>query len=268
MLRGGELAALGHTPAPRPASERRLGLLASVQFAAASAKRRERTHKQRHKLGRLPKDWLLRVHRKSKAGIYGAAIALGILIPVRPSEIANRVDVKLDASGALTFEIKGSKVQAKGSGVAAHVNGIGQPVRWLTLSAVDPARQEVFDWLRELVRAGNGKLSIGNGLSARAISSAFRSTSRTVFKSNSAPPSFYLLRHAACSELKAAHLDAEYIAFGMGHTSVASQKAYGTRTQGSGGYVISTGALAAVRARPVRPRPCGRLTPKRGRCPS
>ncbi len=74
-------------------------------------------------------------------------MAVGILIPIRPEEISNRVRVKIGSTGALLFEVKGSKLRGKGSGIASHVEGIGQPVRWLTPSAVDPARQEDFDWL-------------------------------------------------------------------------------------------------------------------------
>lgn len=243
----GELDALCQYDERLPAIERRLAFLASVQFDAGSAKRRDKTHKQRHKLGRLPKDWLLRVHRQSKTGIYGEAFALGILVPVRPSEIAQRVCVMLDASGAMTFEIKGSKVRAKGSGIAAHVSGIGQPVRWITLSAVDPARQEVFDWLHDRLKTNNGELSIGAGLSSRGISSAFRAMSRRIFPRYKHPPSIYSLRHAACAELKATNAAKEVIALGIGHSSTGSQKLYGAYGQGSGKYIFSARGLNPIR---------------------
>lgn len=230
-----------------PAIEHRLAVLAAARFDPARVGRRNKTHKQRHKLGRLPDHWLAQVHRRTRGGLYGEAVALGILIPVRPEEVANRVRVKLDASGALAFEVQGSKLRERGSGVAAHVAGIGQPVRWLTLAAVDPARQEVFDWLRERVRANGGKLTIGNGISASGLGSAFRAMSRRLFAGYKSPPSFYALRHAACAELKAAGIGPQAVAQGMGHASELSQKAYGTRAQGSGGYAVETAA-----ARPVR----------------
>lgn len=231
-----------------PGIERRLAFLTAARFDPARVGRRNKTHKQRHKLGRLPDDWLAQVHRRTQGGIYGEAVALGILIPVRPEEVASRVRVKLDASGALLFEVQGSKVREHGTGVAAHVQGIGQPLRWLTVAAVDPARQEVFEWLRERVRASGGKLSIGSGISARGLSSAFRSMSRRLFAGYKSPPSFYALRHAACAELKAAGLDAQAVARGMGHASELSQKAYGTWAQGSGGYAVETAAAKPVRA--------------------
>ncbi len=231
-----------------PSIEQRLAFLMAARFDPARVGRRNKTHKQRHKLGRLPDDWLALVHRRTRGGIYGEAVALGILIPVRPEEVASRVRVKLDSSGALLFEVQGSKLRERGSGIASHVEGIGQPQRWITLSAVDPARQEAFEWLRERVRANGGKLTVGDGLTARGISSAFRSMSRRLFARYKSPPSFYALRHATCAELKAAGLDAQAVARGMGHASELSQKAYGTWSQGSGGYAIETAAARPVRA--------------------
>jgi integrase len=224
---------------------------------------------QRHKLGRLPADWISRVHTRTRNGKYGEAVAVGILIPVRPEEIANRIRVKLDATGALMFEVCGSKLRDRGSGIASHVEGIGQPMRWLTLSSVDPARQAAFDWLRDRVIADGGTLTVGKGLSAADICSAFRSMSRRVFPRHQSPPSFYALRHAACAELKASGLDASEIAQGMGHSSVLSQKVYGMRSQGSGGYVIQANAVNEVRAKcrptaPCQPSPHARPSPPAG----
>lgn len=243
----GELEALCLYDEQLPAIEQRLSLLAGMRFDPSRVNRRDKTHMQRHKLGRLPKDWISRIHQRTRDGIYGEAVALGILIPIRPEEIANRVRVKLDDAGALVFEVKGSKLKEKGSGVAAHVEGIGQPMRWLTLSAVDPARQEAFDWLRDRVQTNGGKLTIGNGLSARGICSAFRSMSKRLFPRLLSPPSFYALRHAACAELKASGIGAKAVAQGMGHASALSQKAYGIRLQGSGCYAIETKSLEPIR---------------------
>jgi integrase len=227
--------------------ESRLACLAALRFNPAQATRRDKTHMQRHKLGRLPDDWISRVHAQTRGGKYGEAVVVGILIPVRPEEIANRIRVKLDASGALLFEVKGSKLRDTGSGIASHVEGIGQPLRWLTLTAVDLARQEAFDWLRDRVIAEGGTLTVGKGISASGVCSAFRSMSRRLFDRSKSPPSFYALRHAACAELKASGLGAEEVAQGMGHASALSQRAYGIRSQGSGGYVVETTASAPVR---------------------
>ena len=217
------------------AIEQRITMLGSVRFDASQAARRDKTHMQRHKLGRLPKDWISQVHDRTKGGKYGEAVALGILIPVRPEELANRI------------RVKGSKLREKGSGVASHVKGIAQPVRWLTLSAVDPARQDAFDWLRDRVAAGGGTLTVGKGMSASGVCSAFRAMSRRLFHSRKTPPSFYALRHAACAELKASGLDTAGVARGMGHASALSQKVYGTLAQGSGGYVIEASAPVPIR---------------------
>ena len=230
-----------------PEIECRLLHLASLKFDAKKVARRDKTHMQRHKLGRLPADWISQVHASTLGGKYGEAIAVGILIPIRPEEISNRVHVKMDNTGALLFEVKGSKLRDKGSGVAAHVDGVGQPMRWLTLSAVDPARQETLDWLRDRVIASGGSLMVGKGLSASGICSAFRAMSRRLFPRHKSPPSFYALRHAACAELKASGIGLQKIAQGMGHASELSQKVYGTRSQGSGGYNIHVAAIQPAR---------------------
>ena len=243
----GDIEALCIYDETLPAIEQRMAVLGALRFDASQTARRDKTHMQRHKLGRLPNDWLSRVHDRTKGGKYGEAVAVGILIPVRPEELAIRIRVKLDASGALLFEVKGSKLREKGSGVASHVEGIGQPVRWLTLSAVDPGRQEAFNWLRERVASGGGTLTVGKGISASGVCSAFRAMSRRLFPRRKSPPSFYALRHAACAELKASGLDVAEVAKGMGHASALSQKAYGTLAQASGGYVIAASAPMPVR---------------------
>jgi len=244
----GDIEALCIYDEKLPEIKCRISFLGSVKFDPTKITRRDKTHMQRHKLGRLPVDWISRVHDRTRDGKYGEAVAVGILIPVRPEEISNRVRVKLDDSGALLFEVKGSKLRDMGSGIAAHVEGIGQPLRWLTLSKVDPARQETFDWLRARVIANGGTLTVGKGLSASGMCSAFRSMSRRLFSRSKSPPSFYALRHAACAELKSAGLTLEEIAQGMGHASTASQKTYGTRSQGSGRYGVEASATACVRA--------------------
>lgn len=243
----GDIEALCIYDEKLPEIECRLFHLTSLKFDPAMVARRDKTHMQRHKLGKLPVDWISQIHQRTVSGRYGEAVAVGILIPIRPEEISNRVRVKIDDSGALLFEVKGSKLREKGSGVAAHVEGIGQPLRWLTLSAVDPRRQEVFDWLRDRVQAGGGKITIGGGLSAGGLCSSFRAMSRRLFARSKSPPSFYALRHAACAELKASGIGQTEISQGMGHASELSQKAYGTHSQGSGCYEVKATASAPVR---------------------
>lgn len=250
----GDIEALCIYDEKLPEIECRLLHLAALKFDAAKVVRRDKTHMQRHKLGRLPADWISQVHASTRDGKYGDAVAVGILIPIRPEEISNRVRVKIDGTGALHFEVKGSKLRDKGSGIAAHVDGIGQPTRWLTLSAVDPARQETLDWLRDRVIASGGSLTVGKGLSASGLSSAFRAMSRRLFKGRKSPPSFYALRHAASAELKAAGFDAEVVARGMGHASTLSQRVYGMRSQGSGDYDIEIKSSDPVRCHHIHQR--------------
>ena len=244
----GDIEALCIYDETLPSIENRIQMLSALRFADNTTVRRDKTHCQRNKLGRLPVDWIGRIHARTKEGIYGEAIAVGILIPVRPEEITNRINVKFDTDGALRFEVKGSKLRERGSGIASHVEGIGQPVRILRLSAVDIGRQDVFDWLSKKITENGGEISIGKGLSASGICSAFRSMSRREFNRQKSPPSFYALRHAACSELKASGISLEEVAEGMGHSSVLSQKVYGMRSQASGGYVIEATASRPVRA--------------------
>ena len=198
-------------------------------------------------LNHCPKFRVHFMHTRTRGGKYGEAVAIGILIPVRPEEISNQVRVKLDDSGAMQFEVKGSKLRKKGSGIAAQVEGIGQPMRWITLMAVDPIRLQTFNWLRDQVVANGGSLTVGKGLSASGICSAFRSMSGRLFDRSESPPSFYALRHAACAELKASGIGEQAVAQGMGHASVLSQKAYGTRSQGSGKLMVMTEAIHPVR---------------------
>jgi hypothetical protein len=245
----GDIGALCIYDEALPAIEGRISMLRSLRFDATKAERRDKTHMQRHKLGRMPGDWIARVHSSTRDGKYGDAVAVGILIPVRPEEVANRIRVKLNAAGALVFDVAGSKLRDKGAGIAAHVDGIGQPVRWLTLSAVDPARQETMDWLKARVLASGGSLTIGRGVSASGLCSAFRAMSRRLFFRHKSPPSFYALRHAASAELKASGASVEEVAQGMGHASSLSQKAYGMRSQASGGYSITAAASRPVRVK-------------------
>lgn len=230
----------------------RLAFLSSRSFTQALLLRRHRPKQQRGKLGRLPADWIERMHRRTRTGKYGHAVAAGALIPLRPAEIAERVRVSLEG-GALIFEVQGGKVQQAGAGIASHVQGIGQPTRTVRLAQVDPARVAVFQWLCAEVSHHGGRLVVGKGLTAGGISSAFRAASAREFAALKAPPSFYALRHAASAEVKAAEgSDPQLVAKVMGHASERSQQAYGMRSQGRGGYAIDAKATRAVR--PARPK--------------
>ena len=243
---GGDLGALCIYDEELPAIKSRLDFLSSLKFDQEQQNRREKTHKQRHKLGRLPSDWLAKVHAKTMGGKYGQAVALSILIPIRPAEIAERVSVLLDG-GDLVFEVKGAKVRDKGSGVASNVEGIGQPLRSVRLSAVDTSRSCVFEWLKNEVSKAGGSLVVGKGISASGLSSAFRAMSARLFSGYASPPSIYALRHAASAEAKASGIGGMEIAAALGHASEASQKAYGTRSQARGGYVMSASASGPIR---------------------
>lgn len=250
---GNELAALAVYHDELPAIEARMASLARAEFSperAAQFRAAPDAHaskNQRQKLGRLPDDWIGRIHRRTMDGKYGHAVAIAALIPIRPAEIAKGVKV-VAKGGALFFEVKGAKVQKRGAGVASHVEGIGQEVRQVRLDQVDASRSEVFAWLLNEAKQCGGSLLVGSGMTASLISGAFCKASAVEFPKMKQPPSFYALRHAASAELKAAGLDAQAVAKGMGHASEASQQAYGTRAQGSGGYVVKTWASGAVRS--------------------
>ena len=251
--KGGELAALAVYHDELPAIEARLAFLTECKFDPERAERRHRTKQQRSKLGRLPDDWIARMHRRTRGGKYGHAVAVASLIPVRPAEIAERVRVWIEPDGVLAFEVHGAKVSDTGAGVASHVQGIGQPARTVRLVRVDPERQAVLDYLVDAVLSAGGQLVVGKGLSARGISSAFCSASAREFPTLTSPPSFYALRHAASAEIKAAEgSDPQLVAMAMGHASERSQQAYGMRSQASGGYAIEATATRAVR--PARPK--------------
>lgn len=243
---GNDLGALCIYDDELPAIKSRLEFLSSLKFDQEQENRREKTHKQRHKLGRLPSDWLANIHARTMGGKYGQAVALSILIPVRPAEIAERVSVRLDG-GDLVFEVKGAKVKAQGSGVASNVQGIGQPLRIVRLSAVDASRSGVFEWLKNEVSKAGGSLVVGKGVSASGLSSAFRAMSARLFDGYTSPPSIYALRHAASAEAKASGISGIEVAAALGHASEASQKAYGTRSQARGGYVMSATASGPIR---------------------
>ena len=250
---GSELAALAVYHDELPAIEARLEFLTGCKFDPEKAVRRHKTKQQRSKLGRLPDDWLLRMHQRTRDGKYGHAVAVGSLIPVRPAEIAQRVHVWIDPDGALAFEVQGAKVKEKGSGVAKHVEGIGQPLRTLRLVDVDESRRVMFDYLRAAVIAAGGALVVGKNMTAGSISSAVCSASAREFVGFASPPSFYALRHAVSAEIKAADDSTpQLVAKAMGHASERSQQAYGMASQGNGGYVIE--AKAARPVRPARPK--------------
>lgn len=228
--------------------EQRLAALASLKFDSDKAVRREKSHNQRQKLGRLPADWVRRMHDRTKCGKYGAVVAVAAVIPVRPAEIAERVRVQLLDDGSLLFEVKGAKCKDEGVGVAKGVKGIGQPLRRLKVARVDSSRSEVFEFLKAACRDNGGSISVGKGLTASGISNAFRAASALEFPNMTSPPSFYALRHEGSAELKSAGLSKRDVAQGMGHASERSQKAYGTRGQGSGGMQVQTWASDPVRS--------------------
>ena len=254
--KGGDLASLAVYHDELPEIEGRLAFLRELAFDPAMANRREKTHQQRSKLGRLPDDWIARMHRRTRAGKYGEAVAVSTLIPVRPAEIAERVRVWIeveDGREVLAFEVHGAKCRDEGAGVASHVRGIGQPARVVRLARVDESRQVVFDFLRDQVHNAGGQLVVGKGLTAAGLGSAFRAASAREFPTLTSPPSIYALRHEACAEVKACEGSSpQLVAKAMGHASERSQQAYGTRSQGSGGYAIEAEATRAVR--PARPK--------------
>lgn len=194
---------------------------------------RERCHRQRPKLGRLPKEWKERMWSRMATGKYADAVAVAAVAGVRPAELEKGVTVAWHG-GKLVFLVYGAKVTEKN----------GQPQRSFTVAAGSP----MADHLKRLAGAGPIKVRVE---SAKKLCTAFRKASALEFERFNSPPSIYALRHEFCAEAKGS-LGAVEVAQVMGHASTASQQHYGTKQQGSGGLDISpTGKPnRAVRAQP------------------
>lgn len=197
---------------------------------------RERCHRQRPKLGRLPKEWKERMWSRMATGKYADAVAVAAVAGVRPAELEKGVTVAWHG-GKLVFLVYGAKVTEKN----------GQPQRSFTVGTTSP----MADHLKRLASAGPVKIRVE---SARKLGDAFRKASAQEFERFSAPPSIYALRHEFCAEAKGS-LSAVEVAQVMGHASTASQQHYGMKQQGGGGLEISpTGkALRAVRDQTGKP---------------
>lgn len=98
----------------------------SEKWDASAVARRDRTHKQRHKLGRLPQDWRARIWERCGGGKYADAVAVAAVAGLRPAELENGVVVKLMNDGRLAFVIEGAKVKAAGDGRALRVKKLGR----------------------------------------------------------------------------------------------------------------------------------------------
>ena len=211
--------------------------------------RLERTHKQRPKIGRLPKDWRERVWKHAGCGKYADAVAVAGLAGVRPAELENGVTVKLMKDGRLAFVIEGAKVKAAGEGRAAQ----GQKARalQLTIPAGDPMAEHLK---KRLAESSNGKIKV-RVATARQLTSAFCAASRRAFPKMEAPPSVYAFRHAFCANAKGSDLTPEQVAYVMGHASTASQQHYGQRQQSRGGWSVDPIGSAPTPIRSAKTQP-------------
>lgn len=211
----------------RPLGEK-LARFSKEKWEPDQVSRKERSHRQRPKLGRLPEDWRARVWERVGEGKYGSAVAVAALAGVRPEELEKGVEVQLLGDGRLAFIVSGAKVIKAGNGKAAQ----GQKLRAFTITVGDDPMA-----LRLKTLAARGRVVV-RVASARALTSAFCSASRKAFPKLSAPPSVYTFRHAFCANAKASGLSPEQVAQVMGHASTASQGMYGMKSQGSGGWKV------------------------------
>ena len=181
---------------------------------------RERCHRQRPKLGRLPKDWKERMWSRMATGKYADAVAVAAVAGVRPAELEKGVAFAVKG-GKLVFAVQGAKVTETN----------GQPRRSFTVASDSPMAEH----LKALAAGGPITVRVE---SARKLGDAFRKASALEFDRFSAPPSVYALRHEFCAEAKGS-LSAVEVAQVMGHASTASQQHYGMKQQGGGGVDIS-----------------------------
>lgn len=220
-----------------------LDQLAKVKAEAWDARhveRKHRTHRQRPKLGRLPKDWKERMWSRMATGKYADAVAVAAVAGVRPAELEKGVTVAWHG-GKLVFLVYGAKVTEKN----------GQPQRSFTVASDSP----MANHLKRLAGAGPIKVRVE---SAKKLCSAFSKASALEFARFSAPPSIYALRHEFCAEAKGS-LSAVEVAQVMGHASTASQQHYGMKQQGGGGVDISP---AGAPKRAVREQPGNPFSPR------
>lgn len=221
----------------------------SEKWDAEAVARRDRTHKQRHKLGRLAEDWRQRIWNRTGGGKYADAVAVAAVAGLRPAELESGVVVKLMNDGRLAFVIEGAKVKAAGEGRAAQ----GQKAR--AFAVAFPAGDPMAEHLKKLA-AGRPdqklKIRVSSG---RAFASAFRSASAKAFPNSSAPPSAYAFRHGFCAEAKSSGLTPEQVAQVMGHASTRSQKHYGQRQQSRGGWSVDPIGSAPTPIRTAKTTP-------------
>lgn len=215
-----------------------------------------KTTRQRHKLGHLPADWRERIWSRMKGGKYASAVALAMLTGLRPAEVEGAV-ITRTKDGLLSVGIYGAKHKdADDAGRKEQ----GQKRRGLVLQphVADCAAREAFDHLLSLAAAASAGVPVRPcaGMQAAAVSSAFRAASRREFGVNA--PSFYVLRHAFASELKAEGHDEATIAVAMGHAAAGTQQHYGQGQQASGGgsgLVKARGEIAVRQSKPKPPPP-------------
>lgn len=209
-----------------------------------AAKPRERCHRQRGKLARLPADWRGRIWSRVGKGKYADAVAVAAIAGVRPAELEKGVRVARAKDGSFVFLVMGAKVR-EAAGEAKR----GQKERGVAVKVA--AGDPMAEHLRRLVANGPKIVRVRT---ARRFSYAFCKASEAAFPKLTAPPSLYAFRHAFCAEAKAGGLTPEQVAHVMGHASCESQKHYGMRQQGRGGLSIVPVGKLSTAIRPAAPR--------------
>jgi integrase len=229
---------------------KKLDEIRAQKWQPAEAKRLGRSTRQRHKLGRMSDDWRDRIWRRMRGSKYANAVALGLLVGLRPAEVAG-AEIVAAPNGQLIVSIAGAKCKKTGNGKAGHV-GTGQETRIVRLdpSKLSGADLEAFRALYDLAKSQQGKKCHPCPLvDAKKLGRTFAAAMANEFPRMTAPPSFYMLRHAFAADLKASGMAPREVAMAMGHQSTASAENYG-QAQASDGR---SPAVASVQAsEPVR----------------
>ena len=261
------------------------GLSAVFESAAGqkpSGKRKERSHSQRSKLGRLPDDWQDKMLARMKRGVgkkegkWAAHAAASVLVGLRPSELEGLTFYR--EGPLLVVSAKGAKVGK----VRVPVMEDGKRV-WKTFSSGRKEREMCFDLDKLKGSAHEAALQLyakapANGAvmtfeDVDGFGSAWRASAAREFGKKLAP-SAYANRHQFASELKARGDEGEgegedggngaasaalrhEIAAALGHASTATQSVYGrpchSKLHGLEGLVSVSAAGHARNARPPAP---------------
>ena len=244
-----------------------LSVVESIDSAKVVSKpsgvRKERSHRQRQKLSKLPDDWMARMltrmskGRGEQPGKYALHTAACLLTGARPEEM-NGMTIRRDGS-RLVITANGAK-HSKTRGAIAATTGRKTRSWTLTPEKLDPQRAAAFAKLDAAM--GSDALTLGDG---QKFADAWRKASANEFGERAV--SVYASRHQFASDLKASMaglqgkaLEAAQmkLADAMGHASTATQTLYGrARLSRLNGVELGIEVSASGVARVVNKKPKG-----------